>query len=505
MKRNKFSLSNYKALTTKQGTLTPIGIQEVIPGDTFQQSTSALLRCTPLNTPVMHPVTVRIHHWFVPYRLIWDNFQNFITGGEDGNDATAYPYVTAGGGGFAVGSLADYLGVPTGIASLQVSALPFRAYQLIFREWYRDQDLVSAPTISKGDGSDATTDVGIKSIAWEKDYFTSSRPWTQKGPSVTLPLGTTAPVQSTGVAPTFTNSNGALTNENLDVVAGSGYTDNPQAVFSGAALGGSGKTPVHFGNVTGLETNLSSASAVTINALRNALALQRFEEWRARFGSRYTEYLRSLGVKSSDARLQRPEYLAGGKQTIQFSEVIQTGVNTSGTPLTGLGTMAGHGIAAMRSNRYRRYFEEHGIVMTLLSVRPKTVYATGLFRMWNRRTKFDFWQPQLEHIGQQTVLNKEVDAAHGTLDGTFGFQDRYDEYRRAESSVSGLFRPGQIYATWNMARDFSGLPALNASFVNCTPTTRVFQDTANDHLLIMVNHSIQARRMLSQKANPFTF
>jgi hypothetical protein len=466
-----------------------------LPGDSIQHSTSVLLRCTPLNTPVMHPCSVRVHHWFVPTRIIWANFTNFITGGPDGMDATPRPYVTAGGGGFAVGSLADYLGLPLGVAGLTASALPFRVYASIFNNWYRDQDLTTALVNSTGDGSDTTTSVALQRIAWEKDYFTSSRPWAVKGPAVTLPLGTSAPIIANGQMKfsDATDTGKAMNSVNAGgvggLLAGTNWTIAGSAVTYNA----------------GLLADLSAATAVDINTFRNALALQRFEEWRARFGSRYTEYLRSLGVRSSDARLQLPEYLGGGKAPIMFSEVLQHAVTTSGTPVTGVGALQGHGISAMRSNRYRRFFEEHGFVMTLLSVRPKTVYHQGVRKLWNRTAKETYWQPQLEHIGQQAVQNQEVDATHGTLTGTFGYQDRYDEYRREESFVTGGFRPGQAYANWTLTRDFGGLPALNNTFVTLTASTRISQDTSQNALLIMCNHSIQARRMLSKTGSSFTY
>lgn len=488
MKRSKHSLSHFRNLSCDQGQLVPIGLTEVLPGDTLQHATSLLVRTSPLLTPVMHPVHVRVHHWFVPTRLIWTNFTSFITGGSDGNDATVPPYVTIPGGGFAVGTLADHLGIPPSVgAALTVSALPFRAYQLIFSEWYRDQDLVTAPTISLGDGSDTTTTLTLQSAAWEKDYFTSSRPWAQKGPAVSLPLGTSAPVVTNNADILLSNALGTSNNQNMRVDTG------PILTWTGAGTASN----LRFGSTTGLVADLSTATSATINALRRALAIQRYEEARARYGSRYTEYLRYLGVRSSDARLQRPEYLGGGKQTIQFSEVLQTAPTTSGTPNTGVGSMLGHGIGAVRSNRYRRFFEEHGYVVTMLSVLPKTMYVNGLPRHWSRSTREDYWQKELEHIGQQTILNKEAYLAHATPTGTFGYQDRYDEYRRQESTVHGLFRT--TLNTWHMGRIFSSDPSLNSGFVQSVPTTRIYQAASgNDQLLIMAMHSIQARRMVSK-------
>ena len=240
--------------------------------------------------------------------------------------------------------------------------------------------------------------------------------------------------------------------------------------------------------------------SVDINQLREAFALQRFEEHRALYGSRYVEYLRYLGVKSSDARLQRPEYLGGSRQTIQFSEVLQTAPSEDSP----VGALKGHGIGAMRTNRYRRFFEEHGYVLTVMMVRPISVYMQGLSRMWNRRVKEDYFQQELQHIGQQEVLTKELYAGSSsgaTSDDTvFGYQNRYDEYRWHESYVSGEFR--NILNSWHMARDFANEPTLNADFINAVPTTRIFAAQENDTLYCMANHSIQARRLLAKYGNP---
>lgn len=505
MKRGKFSLSHYKLLSAKMGGLIPLSWYEALPGDTIQMSTSALVRCAPLVTPPMHPVHVRLHHWFVPNRIIWDNWENFITGGSDGMDTSAHPYVDFASAP-AESSLADYMGVPTAtLSSLHVSALPFRAYALIFNEWYRDQDLVTALALSKGDGADSTTSLALANCAWEKDYYTSSRPWEQKGPTVTLPIAGSAPVTGLGVL--AASGAGASSLSGVGTTASGDWTSQPSLHLSDNAplmrMQAAGQPSTS--NRPQVFADLSAATGVDINQVRLAFALQRFEEARARYGSRYTEYLRYLGVRSSDARLQRPEYLGGGRQTIQFSEVLQT--SESGT--TPIGDLAGHGISALRSNRFRRFFEEHGIVMTLMSVRPRTIYTQPVQRGFLRGlavngmtgTKEDYWQRELQHIGQQEVNGMEVDVSTG--DVSFGFQDRYDEYRRLESSVSGAFR--STLDTWHFARSFGSAPALNSTFVQCVPTTRTFADTTADNLYVMAQHSVQARRLLSQVGTSMTF
>jgi len=490
MKRSKHSLSHYKLLSCNQGELVPIGLMEVLPGDSIQHATSLLTRVAPLVRPFMHPVHIRVHHWFVPHRIVWDDWEDFITGGPDGDDESELPTIDMGGSGAAVGSLADYLGVPTGVPNLDVSALPFRGYALIWNEWYRDQDLQSELVIDTGSGPDTTTNTVLQNVAWEKDYFTSCRPWAQKGPEITIPLGTSAPVLGEAGAPTV---KGTSPTTDRQLTLGTDGNVKYQGGAVGVAQG------LFWGTDPNLYADLSNATAASINLLREAFALQRYEEARARYGSRYTEYLLYLGVRSSDARLQRPEYLGGGKQTLQVSEVLQTAPEEG----DGVGNLAGHGISALRSNRYRRFFEEHGYVFSFVSVKPRTVYMQGLPRTWNRRTKEDFWQRELQHIGQQEVQYKEVYAAHSTPDATFGFQDRYDEYRRIESSVAGEFR--STLKDWHMARDFSSDPALNADFIKSNPTTRVYQSTATDQLYIMAAHSIQARRLVAGAGTSYIY
>lgn len=501
MKRSKHSLSHFRNTTFNMGELVPISVIETLPGDSIQMSSSALIRTSPLLAPVMHPVHVRVHHWFVPHRLVWSDWQNFITGGKDGLNASVFPTITPNtGSGYAVGSLADYLGVPTGVDDLPHSALPFRAYALIWNEFYRDPVLQTELTIDLTDGADSTTSIALQNVCWEKDYFTSARSDAQLGAAVSLPLGTSATVK--------TNSTALLTGSQnpmymKDAAAGAAPSFG-RYLMTGAAdpnrvdYATTGPTAAGFGLYpSNLYADLATATGSTINQLRENFAIQTFLERRSRYGPRYSEYLRSLGVQSSDARLQRPVYLGGGRQTIQFSEVLQTGVTTSGTPSTGVGSLLGHGIGAVKSNRFRAFFEEHGYVISLMSVLPKTMYVNGLPRHWSRTSKYDFWQKEFQHIGQQAVLNKEVYWAHATPNGTFGYQDRYDEYRRHESSVHGDFR--STLNMWHLGRIFSSDPALNSTFVSSNPATRIFQSTTSDQLYVMAMNSVQARRLVAKE------
>jgi len=475
MKRNKFNLSHYKLLTGSMGTLIPIAWYEALPGDTIQHSTSLMCRMAPLVAPIMHPVRIRIHHFFVPNRLIWDDWEDFITGGDDGLDASVHPYMSTddlASDTVLESTLLDYLGILpadwTG-DTRTFSALPCRAYHMIFNEYYRDQDLrvKQGPATTSGLDDMTSTLTGCLKVSWEKDYQTTARAWTQKGTEVTIPVeGDGSPQFQLDAGNVTLGAAGAST----DVIWSSGGTD----------------ASADWGDNTRL--------SVDIDDLRLALAMGRYQEARAQYGSRYTEYLRYLGVKSSDARLQIPEYLGGGRQTLQFSEVLRTGNVDADT--SNIGEMSGHGIGAGRTKRWRRYFEEHGIVMTLMSAVPKTIYNNALNRKWSREDKEDYFQKELQFVGDQEVLNKEVMLDHTAPDSTFGYQQRYDEYRTHPSEIAGEFRDSLDH--WHMARMFASDASLNASFTDCVPTTRIQADTAVDPLIIMANHSIQARRMLTK-------
>lgn len=498
MRRNRFNLSHDHLTSFDMGECIPIFCKEVLQGDIWDMSTQAMVRMAPMVSPPMHPTHVTVHHWFVPFRILWTDvggantgFEAFITGGPNGTSAPVAPKITmpnSGAGGVVVGSLANYLGVPLGYnadnSGYSVSALPFRAVNMIYNVFYRDEDLQTERAISYASGPDSTTATSLFNVCWEEDYFTACRPSPQKGTAVTIPIAGNAPVVTDGTRPNFTG--GGQTNQPLKFTTAEGLTTQVAATND---------APMTFGNNSGLVANMSSVSGIPIIDLRLSNAAQRFMEKMSRGGSRFVEWLQQYGIKSSDGRLQIPEYLGGGKQTIQFSEILQTAQGSDP-----VGTMAGHGIAGLNTNRFTRFFEEPGLVISFAYIKPKTMYTQGLHKMWSRDTKFDYWTPEMQFIGQQNVLNKEVYAAHTTPNGTFGYIDRHEDYRTIESRVSGEFL--STLNTWHFARNFSSSPTLNGSFVNAVPTDVPFAVPSEDVCLVTFHHNIRTKRFLTDNPTP---
>jgi len=484
------------------GYIVPVMVQECLPGDTWQGDNKLLTRLAPLMAPVMHRLRCDVVTVFTANRLIWNNWENFITGGQDGQDASVPPTVTIKP---AVGTLADYFGLPLSTGNLTVSALPFRAYNLIYNEFFRDQDLQDEIPISMDDGNDTTTPTNLLKANWAKDYFTTARPWPQKGADVTIPLGRDAPVlsnyQNIYLTQTLTDP---LRRYDYRLQSGSSdvSVEGPKNVMAWPLGSNPEQQPdasYQFGTQTGLYTDLSAATGASINQLREAFALQRWQEKRSMYGSRYEDLLHFWGLRTQDARLQRPEIVSVRNSLIQFSEVLQTSKDGDG----GVGDMYGHGIGAMRSGRWRYYCYEHGWLMSFMIVRPQAVYTQGLERMWTRSTRYDYWNPEFQHIGQQEVLNQEIFADGTDADKkVFGYQNRYDEYRRGKNHVTGEFRTTLDF--WNMARVFENRPALNSEFITANPTDRIFQLNASlsDQLYVMVQNDLIAKRLMSRNGNP---
>lgn len=502
-RKSKFDLSHEKKLSLQMGDLVPILVQEALPGDSFRANSEVFLRWQALISPVMHRVDVTTHYFFVPNRLIWSEWEDFITGGRTGLAAPIHPQLALTEGNklrFGVGSLADYLGVPTVDPSTIISgdtflsALPFRAYQLIYDEYYRDNQLtppVDCPTTSGIQAGASVLDAHttMRKRAWEKDYLTSARPSSQLGAEVNLPVTNTVNYASTSTIKTTAGATPAA-----NTLLGSGTTGNSLFV---------NKTGAVSSGTAGRVENISSVdSQITINNVRRSLRIQEWLEKNMRAGSRYVEQILShFGVKSSDARLQRPEYLGGGKQAITISEVLQQSEGTT----TPLGTMGGHGYSVGSSNRFQRTFEEHGFIIGIMSVLPKTAYQQGIDRMFSRFDKFDYYWPEFQNIGEQEVLQKEVywDAAtpaSNTL--TWGYQQRYAEYKYQPSTVHGDFRTSLAY--WHMGRIFNSAPPLNTAFVEADPTNRIFAvtDPNVDKCLVQVYNRVDALRPMSYFSIP---
>lgn len=519
MKRNKFNNSHYKVGTMPLGFLVPISCYEVLPGDTVQMSTNIFFRLAPMVNPSFAILKARWYHFFVPFRLCWNGWENYRTGGPDGLDVSSIPTVTFSAG-TQQGRLADYLGVPVGFTD-KLNLLPFRAYYKIYYDYFRDQDLINFDMTTGANRARFTDEDGdftfnqngefrLFHSAWEKDYFTTARPWPQKGAEINVPVNSPTGGISLSASgnPTFKAASGTIfpdsstTSGIHDVTAhrpdGTQGSDNIQ-LYTKTQQGTVVDNSVLQWDNPNLTINTASGDlgSVKLNDLREAFALQRFEEARAMYGSRYTEYLRYLGVRSSDARLQRPEYLGGGRTTLQISEVLQTGEDGSNP----VGTLRGHGVGAGRSKRFRRFIEEDGVIMTLLSVRPVPLYAQGLPKMFSRTVKEDYWTKELQHIGQQEVMTRELYAG-ADADTVFGYQNRYDDYRSIPSTVCGQMRPSGVDEDWTMARIFNNEPVLNQDFIDATPSLRNFAEQNYDPLYFMASHSVVMRRLMSKTGNP---
>lgn len=481
-----------RKLSCNMGELVPLTCYEVIPGDIIRQETDTLIRTQPLLAPVMHDVVAEIFHIFVPNRIIWDEWEDFITGGELGNASPTAPTIEAPSGtGWLVGSLADHLGLRPGVANLVRSALPFRAYQRSFNYLFRDSQVVSPASVGLGSGVDVTTSRDLQMGMWGKDRYTTARPQPQLGPSVVIPLLGDAPVISDGTTPTMTGA--GVTNQNV-VGSSAGGTAR---LYTNGAMSATPAQNMVWGNNTGLEADLGAVSAFDVEDIRQASAFQRFLERLNNFGARYSEYIKSgFGVPIQDARLSEPELLATGRARFQFSEVLQTSEDGE----TPLGQMAGHGITANRSNRFKYFAPEHGFVLSLMLVRPKTQYQDAVHKMWSRPTRLDYYNPEFADLGDVPIFNGEVNAAHSNPTGVFGYAPAWDDYRYIPSSVSGEFRDVLDY--WHMARQLPNDVALNATFIRANPTTRVFADGTSDQLYVTARHKVVLKRPIPKVSRP---
>lgn len=470
--RSSFDRSHGYKTTLDAGYLYPVYLDEVLPGDTFNNSLNAFSRLlSPLTVPIMDNMYFDTFFFFVPSRLLWDNWERFNGAQDNPGDSTDYLIPTLPDNTqFDVGSIGDYFGLPTGVKLNKINALPFRAYNLIYNEWFRDENLQDSLPFEKGDGPDDVANYKLVRRGKRHDYFTSALPWPQKGPGVEIPLGTSAPVIANNVSLTGLSR--------TEVRGGDGFfrpivtsATGASGVTSFSWDGSSSAGPIGGLTLTGAYADLTTATAYTINSLRQAFQVQRLYERDARGGTRYTEILLShFGVMSPDARLQRPEYLGGSSTPINVNPVQQTSGSITGS--TPQGNLAAYAQTAVKHHGFVKSFVEHGYVLGFINIRADLNYQQGINRMWTRQGRFDFYWPVLAHLGEQTILNKEI-YAQGTAadDEVFGYQERYAEYRYFPSQITGKLRStyAQSLDVWHLAQKFDSLPTLSSQFIEDTP------------------------------------
>lgn len=469
--RSSFDRSHGCKTTFDSADLIPIYVDEALPGDTFNLSMTAFGRLSTPIHPFMDNLFADSFFFAVPVRLVWSNWQKF--NGEQANPADSTDFVipemtSPPTVGYAALTLQDYMGIPTEVPDLVHSSLFFRAYSLIWNEWFRDQNLQDSIVVDLDDGPDDPTDYVVMKRGKRHDYFTAALPWPQKGPSVELPLGSTAPVLGIGKQnATFDQVDISVRESNQATRV---YADSSAMDFGVAQ--GRFYTEEDPDNATwpNIYADLSSATAATINQLRQAFQIQKLYERDARGGTRYTEIIKAhFGVVSPDARLQRPEYLGGGSSPININPVAQTS-STDGT--SPQGNLASIGTLQLNGHGFTKSFTEHTIIIGLISVRADLNYQQGINRMFNRSTRWDFYWPALSHIGEQAVLNKEIYAQGVAADElVFGYQERFAEYRYKPSTITGIFRSNhaQSLDTWHLAQDFGSLPVLGDTFIQEAP------------------------------------
>lgn len=512
--RNMFDLSHEVKMSGKFGLNYPVFVMDTLPGDVVNCQTTAMVRFAPMLAPIMHRVDVKVDYFFVPNRLLCDSWEDFITGGQDGEDATVLPYVTPATitsnlatAYMTKGSLWDYLGLPIwdGVtpaspdSTQHVSILPFRAYMKVWNDYFRDPNLDDEIDLFTELNGDVTVQpltalcMLVRARGWERDLFTSALPWAQRGQSVLLPLAGTGTVEYSD--PTYVVGAGAITEGNMQIKAGL----SPTIKYIGDGVNAQNLQIQNIDSVT------LDSSEITINDFRRALAIQKWMENNAVGGGRYIEQIEShFNVRVPDYRLQRAEYLGGGRNPVAISQVLST-ADTDDVPV---GDMAGHGISVGKSNRFRYRCSEHGWILGILSVVPRTAYSQGIDKMFTKEDRYDFAFPEFAHLGEQELLSKEVYYSFDNADDAdnnlvFGYTPRYAEYKFRQDRLAGDFR--DTLAFWHLGRIFNQRPELDDEFVTMYENAQAYDETfrrifavqdGTDYLWMQLFHNVTAMRPL---------
>ena len=484
--RSSFDRSHGHKTTFDAGLLVPIYVDEALPGDTFNMNMTGFARLATPIFPIMDNMFMETFFFAVPLRLVWDNWEKFNGQQRDPGDSTDFlvPILDPPAQGFAIESLPDYMGIPHGISDIVVNALHFRAYNLIWNDWFRDENLQDSKDVQKGDGPDNLNQYAVWRRGKRHDYFTSALPFPQKGDPVSVLISGDAEVQRINslAEPTFADADALGHTLN----ASNASTDLDIQPTTGPAGGG----PMTWLN-PGLKTNfdINSSAGIEINDMRQAFQVQRLLERDARGGTRYTEIIRShFGVTSADQRLQRPEYLGGGSTPINITPVAQTSATgideDTNSPQANLSAF---GTASLHNHGFTKSFTEHCVIIGLVNVRADLTYQQGLNRMWSRATRFDFFWPALSHLGEQSILNKEIHMVGTAADEqVFGYQERYAEYRYKPSQITGKFRSTSETGldAWHLSQDFVSVPVLGETFIEDNPPIdRVIAVPGEPHFL----------------------